>query len=264
MDNQQEPRAHTPPQPRSEPAVWNLGLTLVFTGLTLIIFIIIQSIIYIFAAIPVLQERHPDGFDVARMAADESSELYGLQQHGDVVSWVAIGSGILGTLLVLLFIRFKRGSKIKNYLALRLPSLKQLGLWIGALILLSFAIEFLTTNTEEFETSFMLDVYMSNTNVVILILGVGIIGPIFEELLFRGFMYEGIARKMGGQAAVLLTSILFTLIHLQYSWSVLLLLFPLGLLLGYSRMYSKSLAVPITLHIINNIVAIALVPYYLT
>jgi membrane protease YdiL (CAAX protease family) len=248
--------------PIETPKVWGAGLTWVFSISLLLIFAVIQSAVFIFAAIPILNERHPDGFNALKMVTDTESELYTLQTHGGVISWVSICSGILTALLILLVIKLKRGSTIKHYLALRAPAIKQIALWLGVMILLIVSLEFLTVNVESFESSFMSDIILTTTSLPILFLGIGIIGPIFEEILFRGFMFKGLETAWGGHAAVWITTFIFTTIHMQYSLEVLLLLFPLGLMMGYSRMISGSLWVPILLHIVNNCAAIALTAYY--
>ena len=90
-----------------------------------------------------------------------------------------------------------------------------------------------------------------------LYLGVVFLGPIFEEVLFRGFLFKGLERtSLGGNGAVFLTSIIFTIIHVQYGLSIMLvMLLPMAILLGYARLKSNSLLLPILLHSINNLVA---------
>ena len=50
----------------------------------------------------------------------------------------------------------------------------------------------------------------------------------------------------------------FTLMHVQYSWAILLLVLALGVVLGYARTRTGSLAVPIGLHLANNVLSVTL------
>lgn len=75
------------------------------------------------------------------------------------------------------------------------------------------------------------------------------LGPIAEELFFRGFVYARL-RKFGILPAVLLSAFLFALCHplkglpfVQFSG---------GLVFAASFEYSKSLATPLIIHIIGN------------
>ena len=43
--------------------------------------------------------------------------------------------------------------------------------------------------------------------------------------------------------------------HMQYDWTVMLLILPMGIVLGYARSRSGSIWVPIVLHMLNNMVS---------
>jgi hypothetical protein len=85
---------------------------------------------------------------------------------------------------------------------------------------------------------------------------VAVAAPIFEELVFRGFMYSGFERSLGALPAVLLTSAIFTMMHFQYNYYELLHIFVLGLVLAWARMRTQSLWTPIAMHAVNNGLAI--------
>jgi hypothetical protein len=56
--------------------------------------------------------------------------------------------------------------------------------------------------------------------------------------------------------AVAISAAVFALMHLQYDWSIMLLIFPMGVALGYARSRSASIWVPVLLHVLNNTVSI--------
>ena len=79
--------------------------------------------------------------------------------------------------------------------------------------------------------------------------------PLLEELFFRGFLYPVLARWLRVPAAVLLTALLFALVHgsqLMYSWGPVLIIFLVGLTLTAVRAYKKSVASTLLMHIGYN------------
>ena len=83
-----------------------------------------------------------------------------------------------------------------------------------------------------------------------------IIAPVAEELLFRGVLFPLLARWVGLLPGVLLVSVLFAAIH----WHVpsLLPLFVVSVCLCMAYAYSRSLTVPIVMHILFNAVHLLL------
>ena len=89
---------------------------------------------------------------------------------------------------------------------------------------------------------------------------VALIPAIGEELLFRGVLLR-LLKEMTNNLhfAVIISALLFSAIHLQFYG-----FFPrflLGLILGYSFVFTQNLWVPIFLHFINN--ASSVIIYYL-
>ncbi|MDO4778224.1 MAG: CPBP family intramembrane metalloprotease [Tissierellia bacterium] len=81
-----------------------------------------------------------------------------------------------------------------------------------------------------------------------------IIGPIIEEILFRGVILS-ITRKYGALLSILSSALLFGLFHLNIQQSISTI--GLGIVFGYYA-YFYSLKVSILLHVINNILAISM------
>lgn len=78
-----------------------------------------------------------------------------------------------------------------------------------------------------------------------------ILPAVCEEALFRGALQPVMKKLSGGlHSGVLITSILFALIHLQFY--TFLPILALGLVLGYIKEWSNSLWVPMIVHLINN------------
>ena len=87
-----------------------------------------------------------------------------------------------------------------------------------------------------------------------LILTVAVIGPICEEIIFRGVILERLLKKYNPNKAILFSSMIFSIIHLQ-PLQVISTFF-IGLILGWIYLKTQSLWVCIGIHIINNFVAV--------
>ena len=105
--------------------------------------------------------------------------------------------------------------------------------------------------------------FMLSEPLILGIISVIIIAPVIEEFLFRGFLFSQLSRtKLGGWGSVCLSSLLWTIIHFQYEFLILLVLFIFGIFLGYIRMAYNSLALPIALHAVNNTFALFMAYYF--
>jgi hypothetical protein len=84
-----------------------------------------------------------------------------------------------------------------------------------------------------------------------------IVGPIAEELFFRGLFYNALKKSIGVFQAMLATSVLFAVLHMN----VLGFLPIFGLALLFVILYEKSgsLKVPIFLHMLHNGFLVAMI-----
>ena len=88
------------------------------------------------------------------------------------------------------------------------------------------------------------------------VLAVGMLGPVAEELIFRGWLLGFFQKKVGTMAAILLTAAGWTLLHYQYGLPVLGVILVDGLLLGLARWRTRSVYPPIVMHMLYNLYAI--------
>ena len=78
------------------------------------------------------------------------------------------------------------------------------------------------------------------------------LGPLMEELFFRGFMYPVLARRMGAVWGIALTALPFGLIHLpQYGWAwgAALVIFLVGVVCGVVRAATRSVGASFLVHV---------------
>jgi uncharacterized protein len=78
--------------------------------------------------------------------------------------------------------------------------------------------------------------------------------PVFEEIIFRGFLMRGWSEsRLGAMGAILLSSLAFAVIHTQYNLYNMGFVLGLGLLLGVMRWRSGSTMLTIMLHAAWNL-----------
>lgn len=83
------------------------------------------------------------------------------------------------------------------------------------------------------------------------------IGPVVEEIFFRGFLYPAAKKNLGPVLGVILTSVLFAGLHGNFA--AFLPIFVLGLLLIYVYEKTGSLISSITVHVLHNSAMLSLV-----
>jgi len=86
-----------------------------------------------------------------------------------------------------------------------------------------------------------------------------VLAPIAEETLFRGYLFSKLKKVVPVWGAILITSVLFGLVHIAFSatpdWSLAADTFTLSLMLCTLRQLSGSLWPSILLHMIKNGIA---------
>ncbi len=86
-------------------------------------------------------------------------------------------------------------------------------------------------------------------------------GPFMEEVLFRGFLYPVLARRVGMIASILITGVFFGMVHgaqLSFSWGPVLMISIVGIVLTTVRALKKSVSSSLIVHIAYNFTLTAL------
>ncbi len=157
--------------------------------------------------------------------------------------------------MILLFIRIRR-LPVLDYLGIRAIRFKPLLVSFVLLAVLWFGLGYLYSKAGvDIGGEDLTDIFRACPSKVLLFVTMVICAPAFEELLFRGFLFRGIAAKAGPFAAVLLPSVLFASLHVQYKIWGMLYIFYLGLLLGSVRWFTRSTTNTILMHAAVNFVA---------
>lgn len=111
------------------------------------------------------------------------------------------------------------------------------------------------------ETDNVFDTYSVYTNSVFwVMIFYTIIPPIFEELAFRGFLFNQLRAFASSRVTILATAFIFALVH--FSFLSLLWIFPFGIVLGYLRHKYKTLYLGMIVHFIHNFLVVMIDYYY--
>lgn len=94
---------------------------------------------------------------------------------------------------------------------------------------------------------------LSFDNIYLAILIVAILPAIFEELLFRGIIFNSFNKRYNLLVAILVSAVIFGVYHMNIVQGIYAFIF--GLFLAYSYHKTNSLFVPIIFHFINNFIA---------
>jgi membrane protease YdiL (CAAX protease family) len=192
-------------------------------------------------------------------------DLMSMQRVGREPAALALSviMGLPATLVaVWLAVRIK-GASFADYLALRWPSWTQMLFGAVGLILLVLAWETVSRALgREATPGFMTDLLKSGRDkgaAIMLLLAFSVAAPMSEEILARGFLFRGwSASFLRVPGAILLSSLVWTVVHLQYDIYFLAEVFTIGVWFGYMRYRASSLWLTIVLHALNNLTAVVL------
>jgi hypothetical protein len=236
------------PAPAAAEPRWGFWATIGFSLLVLAVFVVLQTVVAIgFVAVQMLAgDRIPSPADAAALGSN------GLLLS--LTTWVSMPACLA---LVCLFAKLKRGATIRGYLGLRGVPVGAGLIWIGIFLVYAVGVDGLTYALgRPIVPEFMVDAYKSAGFVPLLWLSLIVAAPIFEEAFFRGFMLEGIRRtRLGPIGAVLLTSLVWAGIHLQYDAYQVAVIFVGGLLFGTARIRSGSVLLTMAMHCLQNVLA---------
>ncbi len=173
-------------------------------------------------------------------------------------------SRLLGLGLIVRFVR-RRGVSWKDFGFRRFNPTKALGMIISAsltLLIASSLIFYLLGQTVpeldlEKEQEIVFASASTTPELVMAFLVLVVLAPLVEEVIFRGFMLPAFIRRFGVVWGVLVTSILFGLVHWQLNVGIIT--FMMGLLLAWIYLRTRSLLPAIMFHSLKNLVAFLLI-----
>lgn len=236
-------RRPRPPQPGFWAAVlWCLG----FLAITQLVPGVIGVVILV-----VLVVGSPGGMEQLQ---NNPQAMYNSDAFATAMMPALLLAQILGIITSWVVIRIVVGKHWPAILALRRPSVAHLVLALAGLpglMVITMGIDGLAKRfvPSLFDLEQMMGIFGKwPWPVGVLIIGVG--PGIAEELWCRGFLGRGLVGRYGVVGGVLLTSLLFGLIHMeprQVAYAMVM-----GIFLHGAYLTTRSLLVPILLHMTNN------------
>lgn len=224
------------------PRPWGPWLTLLFGVVLLLMYASAQGMLMI--PLPALFAA--GGTPTAR--------LHEIAGSGLNLALATIGGCPVMVLLCGLVGWLRRGPPLGEYFAVRTVSLRGLIGWVLLIVSVGCGFSILNDLFERPPPDFIVDAFATAGDWRLFWAAIMVCAPLAEEILFRGFLYAGWASsRLGPTGAVLLTTVLFTLIHVgQYGWVDLAQLSIIGLCFGIARARSGSILPSIAMHIALN------------
>jgi membrane protease YdiL (CAAX protease family) len=227
---------------------WGFWATIGFSALIFVVFSALQFLV-LMAFLAFERAHHPP--------VDPDAFVQSLSSNGFCLALSAILSGLVCTPLTLFIAKLRKNYPLKEYLALKGVSKREWLKWLLYLVIFLAASDGLTLLLNRpIVPPFMADAYRTATFVPALYIAIVIVAPIFEEIFFRGFLFEGVRHsRLGPGGAIGMTSLVWAIIHVQYDTYGVSTVFALGLLFGFARLKLESVYVPVVMHALASFVA---------
>jgi membrane protease YdiL (CAAX protease family) len=149
---------------------------------------------------------------------------------------------------------------LAEYLALVWPPRREIIVGIVALVaVIAIGDALLLLSGRDLVTSFQTQSYATAAAegwLVPMAAAAIILAPAGEEVMFRGFLFRAWARsERSAWPAIVVISVLWAVLHVQYDWAGMLQIFIVGLFLGWIRWRSGSTLLTFVLHALFNLEA---------
>jgi membrane protease YdiL (CAAX protease family) len=162
---------------------------------------------------------------------------------------------------IILYDWIRNGKRFSFDFNLRLPKIK----WIFYSFLFVATLEVSLVYPLSFLINFLIQKDQSQSSYTelfsILAFGAVFIGPLVEELIFRGIILNVLKVKYGNKLALIVSSVLFSVVHVNPSQMAVALV--IGLILGYIFILTNSLAFVILLHSMSNLTSILIGKFFI-
>jgi membrane protease YdiL (CAAX protease family) len=141
---------------------------------------------------------------------------------------------------------------LRSFLGLRWPGARQAAYWMALFVLLVIAEEVAADALGLGKPEPWGGQY-TGWLLALRIVGIVVLAPAAEELVFRGVLFSRIAgTRLGPAGAIVIPAVLFALVHVQYPPAEMMLVAVDGLFYGLVRWRTGSVFVPMLLHSLGN------------
>jgi membrane protease YdiL (CAAX protease family) len=105
------------------------------------------------------------------------------------------------------------------------------------------------------------EILKNRSSAMLLMAMAVLVAPLVEETVFRGYLYPLFAKSFGILPGILLTGVLFGLMHgaqLAWTWGIVGLLILVGIIFTFARAYTGTVVASFLLHLgYNSMIAVA-------
>ena len=181
-----------------------------------------------------------------------------LDSHFGLVLWVSlVVAAPLAAAATALAAGIRRPPSLTAELGLVRPRWRPALAWLAVTLAFTFAYDALSAALDRpVVPEYLERAYRTAAFLPSLVVAVVVAAPLFEELLFRGFLYAGLARsRLGPRGAIAVTAAVFAAIHIQYDLLDMTAILGLGLILGAARWRTGSTLLTLGLHAAVNLAA---------
>lgn len=194
-----------------------------------------------------------------------SVKIEAVAMDGDMVGVAVLLGSPIAIFFTGWFIKLRQGPTLADYLGLHWPSWRTVTLSSLGMVAVLIGSEGFTLLIDRPTVSdVMADVYRTANFKPLLWLSIVLLGPIAEEVIFRGFLFQGWSKsQLGGWGAIILTSVAWAIIHLQYNLYGVAIIFAYGIFLGLVRLRTGSVLLCAVLHCLMNLIATIQMELYL-
>ncbi|HSL83237.1 MAG TPA: type II CAAX endopeptidase family protein [Thermoanaerobaculia bacterium] len=185
------------------------------------------------------------------------NQVTGRPEFLDLAAVLGVGGAFLGAAAVAVWTARRR---IREYLPLAVPrpTAWLAGVLLGlGVVLLNFTLPvrlFDWTGSEYAET---LEAMLTNLQALLspvgMLLLLGVLTPLCEEILFRGVVLRSLLDHRGAWPAIMISSVVFALFHLHPIHALIALV--LGIVAGWAMVATGSLWTAFAVHATNNLLA---------
>lgn len=230
---------------REEPAGWR-----VWDGIMVLLFFILQSVV------------------VGMIGVGLAGGISGGTQGVGGLMWALVAVNVLACAYVMLLAWARRG-RLAELLPFRVVAWRRAAAWIilGALgtqgVSISVTLLLRVCDVRvPMQDALRYILGMNDVGEAVLtLLAAAVLVPVCEEIMFRGVIFGALWRRVTLWAAVVISAATFAMIHME-----LVYLLPVGVLGGVcavSFARTRSLLVPVGIHVLNNLVAFGYVIWQL-
>ncbi len=144
-----------------------------------------------------------------------------------------------------------------DYLGFRMPTAKTIAASIlGTLIFIAGMDGLTWVLGRDVVPEFMIEVYSSAGILPLFWLALVVAAPLIEEIIFRGFLHQGLINsKLGLPGTAIVTSLMWAALHVQYDLYFITIIFVGGILLTVIRHSTGTIVPCIVIHGVMNLVA---------